>query len=257
MSWKQQAYVQIDWVGNFTAAAGCCIYDGGAWPAKYNYTHYVAEPTLNIVHQDVLTPKGVTYVASKAPETAGKEFVASTDCGFVPSTCGLAPMARFTCSISITRLSCITIRAAPSTIPRAMPPSVPTAIIISAASGACSTRMPKPAKVPNLAKASTADFVKALDHPNEWVRMTAQRLLRETADPSQLKTIANFASDSTKSPEGRILALWLMGNLNGLNESMISASLADKSPVVRKNTLQISGCDRRGCLFAVAEFCPC
>ena len=84
MDWKQQAYVQIDWVGNFTAAAGCCIYDGGAWPDKYNYTHYVAEPTINLVHQDFLTPNGVSYVASKDPERLEKEFIASTDLWFRP-----------------------------------------------------------------------------------------------------------------------------------------------------------------------------
>ncbi len=32
MSRPEQAYVQIDQVGQFTAAAGCAIYDGGAWP---------------------------------------------------------------------------------------------------------------------------------------------------------------------------------------------------------------------------------
>ena len=35
MKWPEQAYVQIDWVGQFTAAAGCAIYDGGAWPEKW------------------------------------------------------------------------------------------------------------------------------------------------------------------------------------------------------------------------------
>ena len=84
MSWTKQAYVQIDWVGNFTAAAGACIYDGGAWPEKYNYTYYVAEPTINIVHQDFLKPKDVTYVASKDPQRAEQEFIASSDLWFRP-----------------------------------------------------------------------------------------------------------------------------------------------------------------------------
>ena len=84
MSWKKQAYVQIDWVGNFTAAAGACIYDGGAWPMRMQtITYYVAEPTINIVHQDILTPKGVSYVASRGPsEFEGKEFIGSTDLWF-------------------------------------------------------------------------------------------------------------------------------------------------------------------------------
>jgi len=35
---KRQPYVQIDWVGAWTAAAGATIYDGGAWPAKWALT---------------------------------------------------------------------------------------------------------------------------------------------------------------------------------------------------------------------------
>ena len=34
MTWEQMAYVQIDFVGSFTATAGCAIYDGGTWPAE-------------------------------------------------------------------------------------------------------------------------------------------------------------------------------------------------------------------------------
>ncbi|HWF18307.1 MAG TPA: PVC-type heme-binding CxxCH protein, partial [Verrucomicrobiae bacterium] len=84
MSWTKQAYQQIDWVGNFTAASGACIYDGGAWPQKYDYTYYVSEPTINIVHQDFLRPKGVSYVASKDPQRLEQEFIASTDLWFRP-----------------------------------------------------------------------------------------------------------------------------------------------------------------------------
>ena len=115
MAWKTQAYVQIDWVGNFTAASGCCIYDGGAWPEKYDYTAYVAEPTINIVHQDFLKPKGVTYTASKDPERLENEFVSSTDLWFRPPTPG--PMARFISWIFIIRRSSTTTRAERSTTP--------------------------------------------------------------------------------------------------------------------------------------------
>src|SRR5882672_9038554 len=38
------AYIQIDWVGMFTAAAGSCIYDGGVWPEKWNHMHFLQEP---------------------------------------------------------------------------------------------------------------------------------------------------------------------------------------------------------------------
>ena len=40
MTWEQQAYRQIDFVGSFTAAAGCAIYDGGTWPAEWNGSYF-------------------------------------------------------------------------------------------------------------------------------------------------------------------------------------------------------------------------
>ncbi|PYJ03108.1 MAG: hypothetical protein DME25_13420, partial [Verrucomicrobia bacterium] len=83
-AYDKQAYVQIDNVGGFTAASGTCIYDGGAWPDQYNYTHYVTEPTVNLVHQDLIKPKGPTCVASRDPARTNQEFVAGTDLWFRP-----------------------------------------------------------------------------------------------------------------------------------------------------------------------------
>ena len=58
MTWPEQAYVQIDQVGRFTAAAGCAIYDGGAWPDRWRYAYFTGEPTLNIVHSEFVRPDG-------------------------------------------------------------------------------------------------------------------------------------------------------------------------------------------------------
>jgi len=74
-------YVQIDFVGGFTAASGCTIYSAGAWPDEFTGNHFVCEPTVNLVHRDVLRPEGASYVASK-PRQA--EFFASTDPWFRP-----------------------------------------------------------------------------------------------------------------------------------------------------------------------------
>ena len=78
---NEEAYRQIDFVGGFTAASGCTVYNGGAWPAAFNGRVYVAEPTVNLVHEDVLTPKGVTFTATKSEE---REFIASADLWFRP-----------------------------------------------------------------------------------------------------------------------------------------------------------------------------
>lgn len=84
MHWEQQAYVQIDQVGSYTAAAGCAIYEGDAWPAKWNYGYFTTEPTLNIVSHFMVEPDGVTYKAKREPGREQTEFIRSKNLWFRP-----------------------------------------------------------------------------------------------------------------------------------------------------------------------------
>ncbi|MEM8956064.1 MAG: PVC-type heme-binding CxxCH protein, partial [Verrucomicrobiota bacterium] len=84
MNWEQQAYVQIDQVGRYTAGAGCVIYEGGAWPEKWNHSYFTTEPTLNIIGQFHLEPDGITYTAAKEAGREQTEFVRSTNLWFRP-----------------------------------------------------------------------------------------------------------------------------------------------------------------------------
>jgi putative membrane-bound dehydrogenase-like protein len=91
MTWKEQAYVQIDLVGEFTAAAGCAIYEGGAWPEKWNYSYFTTEPTLNIVHHEFVTQDGVSYKAAKEKGREETEFIRSKDLWFRPIETRIGP----------------------------------------------------------------------------------------------------------------------------------------------------------------------
>ncbi len=91
MEWSEQAYVQIDQVGRFTAAAGCAIYEGGAWPAKWNYSYFTGEPTLNIVHHQFVRKEGVSYTVEKEKGREETEFMRSTDLWFRPIDTRIGP----------------------------------------------------------------------------------------------------------------------------------------------------------------------
>jgi putative membrane-bound dehydrogenase-like protein len=91
MKWEEQAYVQIDLVGQFTAAAGCAVYDGGAWPDKWRYAYFTGEPTLNIVHQQFVIPDGVSYTTRKEPGREQTEFMRSRDLWFRPIETRVGP----------------------------------------------------------------------------------------------------------------------------------------------------------------------
>ncbi len=91
MTWPEQAYVQIDQVGRFTAAAGCAIYDGGAWPDRWQRAYFTGEPTLNIVHQQFLRPDGVSFTTEKEAGREETEFLRSRDLWFRPIETRVGP----------------------------------------------------------------------------------------------------------------------------------------------------------------------
>lgn len=91
MTWPEQAYVQIDQVGNFTAAAGCAIYEGGAWPEKWNYSYFTTEPTINIVHHQFVRKDGVSYTTEKEQGREETEFIRSRDLWFRPIEVRVGP----------------------------------------------------------------------------------------------------------------------------------------------------------------------
>lgn len=91
ISWPEQAYVQIDQVGQFTAAAGCAIYEGGAWPEKWNYSYFTTEPTINIVHHQFVKKDGVTYTTEKEKGREETEFIRSRDLWFRPIETRIGP----------------------------------------------------------------------------------------------------------------------------------------------------------------------
>lgn len=91
LEWPEQAYVQIDQVGRFTAAAGCAIYEGGAWPEKWNYSYFTSECTLNLVHHQFVRSEGVSYDVSKEKGREETEFMRSTDLWFRPIDTRVGP----------------------------------------------------------------------------------------------------------------------------------------------------------------------
>ncbi len=78
---ERTSYFQIDFVGGFTAAAGCLIQSGSAWPQEFYGNHFVCEPTVNLIHRDSLQAEGVSFLASKPRHD---EFLASRDLWFRP-----------------------------------------------------------------------------------------------------------------------------------------------------------------------------
>ena len=231
------AYVQIDWVGKFTAAAGSCFYDGGAWPDRFNAAHFLSEPTVSLVHLDLLKPKGSTYVASKEPGREETEFIAGADLWFRPVHSRVGPdgalyVVDFYNQAAIHNDTRGPAHGARNAATR------PDRDHHFARVWRIQHKSAKPLPAWNLAGGDAAGLVKMIEHPNGWVRGTAARLLRESGNGASAPLLADLVKSSA-SPYGRINALWALHNLDQLEEPLLIAAINDADPILRKNALRV------------------
>lgn len=213
---------QIDFVGGFTAAAGCLIYDGGAWPAEFNGNQFVCEPTVNLVHRDRIVPEGVTFRAEKPREA---EFLASRDYWFRPVHLRTGPDGAMYVLDFYNQAVVHNDTRGPKHGPTnaAVRPDrdrVHGRIWRVQARGATATG--PGAMTRSRATADLADS-------NGWYRSTAMRLIREQGGELGSLEMGGLP------PAGLIAALWLAGD-----ERTIAAHLSHPDAGVRANAARLA-----------------
>jgi putative membrane-bound dehydrogenase-like protein len=188
--------------GRFTAACGVYVETGGI-AAPYGGLAFTCEPTGNLVHAERLEPNGSTFRSK--PWKEGVEFLASPDEWFRP--------------VSVTQdpdggLIVVDMYRAVIEHPEFMPTELKNRpdLLLGKDRGRIWRIVPEGHKrgpKPALDKATAAELVRELEHPVGWHRTTAQRLLLTSKDPAAVPALTAFAAE-TKSPEGLILAAWLL-----------------------------------------------
>lgn len=231
------AYVQIDWVGFFTAAAGCCIYNGGAWPDRYNGSHFTSETTMSLVHNELLTPKGVTFVASKEAGREETEFVASTDLWFRPVHERIGPdgalyIVDFYNQAAIHNDTRGPAHGARNAATR------PDRDHHFSRIWRVQHKQAKALPPWKFDLKNPASVVRLLEHPNGWVRMTAHRLLSEQSPFYALQNLLDGIAPE-RPAQTRIHSLWVLNNIGRLDQKNLVAALTDSDPKLRKNALRV------------------
>jgi putative membrane-bound dehydrogenase-like protein len=238
ITYNQQAYVQIDLVGYFTAAAGAAIYAGGTWPAPWDYSYFTTEPTINIVHHELVEPNGVTFKAHKDREA---EFIGGRDSWFRPIDTRIGPDG----ALYITDFYN---QAVVHNDTRGTAHGPANAAIrpdrdhYFGRIWRVNHRQAKALPRTDLSKASTVQLVQALQSPNQPVRMTAMRLLVEHNDPRTAEaTKSLLASWNFRGlEEAQVHALWALHRLGQLDEGKLREAITlDGKPSVQKNALRM------------------
>jgi putative membrane-bound dehydrogenase-like protein len=88
---------------------------------------------------------------------------------------------------------------------------------------------------PDASRASTAERIALLDHPNGWVRDRAQRWLVSARDPDAATRLRELGR---LSPRGRLHALSALAELDALDDASLALALADSEPAVRRAGLR-------------------
>jgi putative membrane-bound dehydrogenase-like protein len=212
--------------GFFTGASGVTIYRGDAYPVECRGQAVVGEVANNLVHRMTLKPSGVTFKARRADE--GREFLASKDNWFRPCQFANGPDGCLYV-VDMYRELIETVESIPGEIAKQLHPRsgfdrgriwriVPEGFV----------RRP----LPKLSRATTAELVALLDHPNGWHRDTASRLLFERSDRTAIPLLEKLTREA-KTPQGRVHALASLAGFDAITEEILEERSEDADPHVR------------------------
>ena len=222
--------------GFATSACGITVYRGSAFGPDYLGDAFVAEPANNVVVRLKLRAAGVGIKAERPPRDAEakREFLASTDNWFRPVNFANGPDG------------CLYVVAMYREIIEDES-AIPEDILkhYDLYSGRDRGRILRVApqgfgrlELPRLGSASVDGLAAALDHPDAWVRETAQRLLVTRRSPDAAEPV-RYLVGAARRPQGKVHALWTLRALGALDEATILAALADGHPRVREQAVRV------------------
>jgi putative membrane-bound dehydrogenase-like protein len=218
--------------GFFTGATGVTVYRGDAFPVEYAGNLLIGEVSNNLIHRAIPEPHGLLLSARSAE--SGREFLASRDTFFRPVQMANGPDG----CIWIVDMYRELIEGAaflPSEVLRHM----------DVGSGVDRGRIWRLAPVgqkprsPKLSKATTAELVALLEHPNGWQRDTAARLIYQRQDQSAVGPLRRLAA-AAKTPLGRTHARHALAGLGALGSDDVLAALSDREPRAREDALRLA-----------------
>jgi len=228
----------------FNASCGPTIYRGDLLGDAYRGDAFFGESLTNLVQRRVLEHRGPTFLARRAEPD--REFLASTDPYFRPVNAATGPDGA---------LYVVDFYREMVEHPAFVPADLRGSIEFRRWQNRgriwrIARKDAKPAPPPRLGRASAAELVALLEHPNGWRRDAAQRLLVTRRDLSAVPGLEALAK-SGATPLGRVHAAWTLDGLGALGDATVAGLLADPSADVREAAAKLA-VGRPGLLDALA-----
>jgi putative heme-binding domain-containing protein len=220
----------------FTVACGPTIYRGDQFPEQYRGAAVIPEAGGHLIRLDLLDGDGARIDARNAfGET---EWVASTDERFRPVCSRTGPDgAVYVCDLYRGIIEHV-IFMMPYLRNQILSRGLDKPIGLGRIYRIVHEGKPLGPR-PRLSRASNAELVEALSHPNGWWRDTAQRLLVERRAEDVAGPLRNVAVKEGPAV-GRVHALWTLSGIGRLDWRTASAAADATNPSVRASAIRLA-----------------
>jgi putative membrane-bound dehydrogenase-like protein len=223
--------------GYMTSASGLTVYRGSVYPPEFYGSVFLGEVAGNLIHHQVLSPRGVTFTSKRSEE--GKEFLTSTDNWFRPVNFVNAPDG----TLHVCDMYRETIEH-----PWSIPNDIKAQLDLESGRdrGRIYRLAPvgfKPRKLPQLGNATIEELIALLRHSDSWWRETAHRLLIERQDRKAVTELRGtlLCPDRFPRPE-QLHALYLLSSMNALKDSDLLSALGNgiSTPGLREHAVLLA-----------------
>jgi putative membrane-bound dehydrogenase-like protein len=219
---------------HFTSACSAVVYRDDLFGPAFAGNTFVSEPVHNLVHREIMTPKGYTFSSRRADDEQQSEFLSSSDNWFRPTTIQTGPDGALWIADMYRQVI-----EHPEWIPREWLKRLN--VRAGEDKGRIYRVYPKgrsPRPIPRLDQLDTAGLVAALDSPNGWQRDTVQQLLVHSKDRSAVPLLEKLVADNGRAV-CRLHALCTLDGLGALAPDVLKRALADNHPGVRRHAIRL------------------
>ena len=222
--------------GRATAACGLGVYRDELLGADYRGNVFTCEPVNLLVHRMQLVPRGSSFAGQRAPGEESSEFLTSDDTWFRPVQARTGPDG----ALWIVDMYRYIIEH-----PRWIPPEEVAQLDVRAGHDRGRVYRVRPHDVqvpalPRLDQKTGAELAEALDSPNGWQRDMAMQLILWNNDHTTIPTLLSLAETASRGWT-RMQALVTLDLLKIHPVDLLSKSLSDPAPEVRRQALRIAG----------------
>jgi putative membrane-bound dehydrogenase-like protein len=231
---SRQVTTAPEHAGSFTAACGVYVYKGDLLPKEYRGCIFTCEPTGNLVHQEILLPKGSTFTGR--PARQGVEFLASTDEWCRPVFLTSGPDG----ALYVVDMYRKVIEH-PEWLPKDQKNR--TDLLEGKDKGRIWRIVPENYEFQEqkklFSKFTAGALQTWLESGTDWQRMLAHRLLLTKRAPAGVIGLRQIVADA-ESPLARVHAAWLLEEQNQLDVDTVLRLLRHQQPRVREQGVRLT-----------------